>query len=207
VIEVTPRKPESESAIEATVLRVFLKTIDLVGGPRALAERRHLTWANSLMAASYAVVLHEEGLLDAEAIAARLGLSRAAVANILRADPEAALRKLEETEAGAGLRVHLAGGLAKAAYRRVQRGEEEPRVLRYFLERFVELFDIPWAYLVLKAIRGLDFPLASPEPLVARFEGLRLGGHDAQEVARALDYPIASPAELLHQIKMQLAGR
>ncbi len=205
MIEVLPKKPEDE--IEATVLRVFLKTIDLVGGPRALAERRHLTWANSLMAASFVVVLYEEAAKSPDEIAAELGVSRATVQNILRADPEAALRKLSELEAEANLRVHLAGGLAKAAYRLVRQGQEEPRVLRYFLERFVELFDIPWAYLVLKAVKGFDFPAKRPEDLLPRFEGLKLEGLDASEVVRSLDYPIANPAELLHQIKMHLAGR
>ncbi len=205
MIEVMPRKAEDE--IEATVLRVFLKTIDLVGGPRALAERRHLTWANSLMAASYVVVLHEEALKTADEIAAYLGMSRATVRNILRADPEAALKKLQEIEEGENLRVHLAGGLAKAAYRLIRQGQEEPRVLRYFLERFVELFDLPWAYLVLKAIKGLDFPVEGPEELLPRFEGLKLEGLDATEIVRGLDYPIQNPAELLHQIKMHLAGR
>jgi len=193
VIEVVPKRPEEE--LEATVLRVFLKTIDLVGGPRALAERRHLTWANSLMAASYAVVLHEEALKGPDEIAAMLGVSRATVQNILRADPEAALKKLSEVGEGENLRVHLAGGLAKA------------RVLRYFLERFVELFDIPWAYLVLKAVKGFDFPAEKPEDLLPRFRGLRLEGLDASEIVRGLDYPIHNPAELLHQIKMHLAGR
>jgi len=200
-----PKKPDNE--VEATVLRVFLKTIDLVGGPRALAERRHLTWANSLMAASYVVVLHEEALRGVDAIAAELGLSRAAVQNILRADPEVALKKLAEVGEGENIRVHLAGGLAKAAYRLVRQGEEEPRVLRYFLERFVELFDIPWAYLVLKAVKGFDFPAERADDLLPRFEGLRLEGLDAGEIVRSLDYPIRNPAELLHQIKMQLAGR
>ncbi len=205
MIEVVPKKPEEE--LEATVLRVFLKTIDLVGGPRALAERRHLTWANSLMAASYAVVLHEEALKGPDEIAAMLGVSRATVQNILRADPEAALKKLSEVEEGENLRVHLAGGLAKAAYRLVRQGEEEPRVLRYFLERFVELFDIPWAYLVLKAVKGFDFPAEKPEDLLPRFRGLKLEGLDASEIVQSLDYPIRNPAELLHQIKMHLAGR
>ncbi len=205
MIEVMPKKPDAE--IEATVLRVFLKTIDLVGGPRALAERRHLTWANSLMAAAYAVVLHEEALWGADAIAAELGLSRAAVQNILRADPEAALKKLAEIGEGENIRVHLAGGLAKAAYRLVRQGEEEPRVLRYFLERFVELFDIPWAYLVLKAVKGFDFPAERAEDLLPRFEGLKLEGLNATEIVQNLDYPIRNPAELLHQIKMHLGGR
>lgn len=205
MIEVMPKKPESE--IEATVLRVFLKTIDLVGGPKALAERRHLTWANSLMAASFVVVLYEEAMKSPDEIAAELGLSRSTVQNILRADPEAALRKVKEVGEGENIRVHLAGGLAKAAYRLIRQGDEEPRVLRYFLEYFVELFDIPWAYLVLKAVKGFDFPARRPDDLIPRFKGLKLEGFDAVELIKSLDYPIQNPAELLRQIKMHLAGR
>jgi probable regulatory domain-containing protein len=205
MIEVQPQSAQRE--IEALVLRVFLKTIDLVGGPLALAERRHLTWANSLMSASYIVVLHEEALKSADEIAAYLGVSRATVQNVLRADPELALKKVADLAAGEGIRVHLAGGLAKAAYRMVRQGQEEPRVLGYFLERFVELFDIPWAYLVLKAVKGFDFPANKPEDLLPRFQGLKLGGIPAEEIVRTLDYPIENPAELLRQVKMHLAGR
>jgi len=205
VIEVQPQSAQRE--IEALVLRVFLKTIDLVGGPLALAERRHLTWANSLMSASYIVVLHEEALKSVDEIAAFLGVSRATVQNVLRADPELALKKVADLAEGEGIRVHLAGGLAKAAYRLVRQGQEEPRVLSYFLERFVELFDIPWAYLVLKAVKGFDFPAKSPDDLLPRFQGLKLGGIPAEEIVRTLDYPIQNPAELLRQIKMHLAGR
>jgi predicted transcriptional regulator len=55
-IEVTPQPPD----IDQRALRVFLKAIELVGGPRQLVELRRLTWLPSLMEAAYAVVLAEE---------------------------------------------------------------------------------------------------------------------------------------------------
>ncbi|GAB6941797.1 KaiC associated regulatory domain protein [Thermus brockianus] len=137
-----PRSPNPKE-LEATVLRVFLKVIDLLGGPRAMAEKRRLTWAASLMTAAYAVVLAQEAMWSDEAIAKELGLSTAAVRQILRADPETALKKVTEMAEGEGLRTHVAGGLAKAAYRAIRQGQEEPRVLGYFLERFVEMMGIP----------------------------------------------------------------
>jgi predicted transcriptional regulator len=44
-IEVTPQPPD----IDQRALRVFLKAIELVGGPRQLVELRRLTWLPSLM--------------------------------------------------------------------------------------------------------------------------------------------------------------
>jgi len=198
----TPR-PLDERDLEATVLRVFLKVIDLVGGPKAMAEKKRLTWAGSLMTAAYVVVLAQEGMKGEEAIAKELGLSSAAVRQILRADPEAALKRIQEVGEGERIRTHVAGGLAKVAYRAIQQGQEEPRVLGYFLERFVEMMGIPWAVLVLKAVKGLDFP-ADKEALLARLKGLRLSGQPAEALVERLEYPVRNPADLLHQLRLHL---
>ncbi|APD09667.1 MULTISPECIES: KaiC associated regulatory domain protein [Thermus] len=197
-----PRSPNPKE-LEATVLRVFLKVIDLLGGPRAMAEKRRLTWAASLMTAAYAVVLAQEAMWSDEAIAKELGLSTAAVRQILRADPETALKKVTEMAEGEGLRTHVAGGLAKAAYRAIRQGQEEPRVLGYFLERFVEMMGIPWAVLVLKAVKGLDFPV-NKETLLERLRGLRILDRPAEEILERLEYPVQNPAELLHQVRLHL---
>ncbi len=189
--------------LEATVLRVFLKVIDLVGGPKALAEKKRLTWAGSLMTAAYVVVLAQEALKGEEAIARELGLSSAAVRQILRADPDAALKRVSEMGEGEAIRTHIAGGLAKAAYRLIRQGQEEPRVLRFFLERFVEVMGIPWAVLTLKAVKGLDFP-ADKAALLERLKGLKIQDIPAEELLERLEYPIQNPADLLHQIRLHL---
>ncbi|WP_448568723.1 KaiC associated regulatory domain protein [Thermus sp.] len=189
--------------LEATVLRVFLKVIDLVGGPKALAEKKRLTWAGSLMTAAYVVVLAQEALKGEEAIARELGLSSAAVRQILRADPDAALKRVSEMGEGEAIRTHIAGGLAKAAYRLIRQGQEEPRVLRFFLERFVEVMGIPWAVLTLKAVKGLDFP-ADKAALLERLKGLKIQDIPAEELLERLEYPVQNPADLLHQIRLHL---
>jgi predicted transcriptional regulator len=42
-----------EFDIDAMAIRVFLKSLELIGGPRKLIEYRNLTWIPSLMEASY----------------------------------------------------------------------------------------------------------------------------------------------------------
>ena len=197
-----------DESLEALVLRVFLKTIDLVGGPRTLAERRHLTWANSLMSASYIIVLHEEALKSVNEIAAFLGLSRATVQNVLHANPDLALAKVQDiAEEEKDIHVHIAGGLAKQAYRLVRQGLEEPRVLRFFMESFAELLGIDWASRVLKAIRGLEFPLNDPAVLAEHLKGVKLNGHDAEDITPHLKYPIDTPSDLLRQLRQWLENQ
>lgn len=118
-IEVIPQP----SDIDQRALRVFLKAIDLVGGPRQLVELRRLTWLPSLMEAAYAVVLAEEQRWSAEEIARFLGVSSAAVRHLLRA-PEAAVLDRLRGEEPSEHNVHIAGGLAKLALEALRREEE-----------------------------------------------------------------------------------
>ena len=124
VVEIKPEKVDEEEIVR----KVFLKSIDLLGGLKKLAEFRNLTWLASLARASYAVVLREEFLMSEDAIAQRLGLTRQTVRNILRADPQRALSKVRDMdslnpEERRELRVHTAGGIAKEAYRLIKEGE------------------------------------------------------------------------------------
>ena len=48
-----------EQDFEALVLRVFLKSIDVLGGLSKLADYKTLTWLPSLARAVYCVVLRE----------------------------------------------------------------------------------------------------------------------------------------------------
>ena len=92
VVELKP----VEVDIDAKAMRIFLKSIEILGGPRKLIEHRNLTWLPSLMSASYAVVYAYDKHYTAEKIAEILGLTKQTVQNILRADPEAVKTKLEE---------------------------------------------------------------------------------------------------------------
>lgn len=118
-IEVTPQPPD----IDQRALRVFLKAIGLVGGPRQLVELRRLTWLPSLMEAAYAVVLAEEHHWSAEEIARFLGVSTAALRHLLRAPEVAVLERLRGEEPSEH-NVHVAGGLAKLALDALRREEE-----------------------------------------------------------------------------------
>ncbi len=205
VVELQP----VEVDVEPLVTRVFLKAIDLLGGLHKLAEYRTLTWLPSLARASFTVVLREEYLKTEEEIAETVGLTKQTVRNILRADPELAMYKVQHIEEltqeeKKELRVHTAGGIAKLAYKLVKEGHEEPKIFLEYCTQTAEALDIPWAYMVLKRIKGLDFPIHSPEDIGERLEGIMIKGRKAQEVIAEIDYPIKNPAELLHRIKENL---
>ena len=80
--------------IDRIALNIFLKALELIGGSRKLVEYRNLTWLPSLMAASYAIVLHEDGSKTEDEIAEFLGITRNSVRNILRAKTEKILQKI-----------------------------------------------------------------------------------------------------------------
>lgn len=115
-INVSPQPAD----LDQRAMRVFLKAIDLVGGPRGLVERRRLTWLPSLMEASFAVVLAEDYHKTIEEIAQFLGLSSAATREMLRASTEAVIERLQGEEATAHNQ-HVAGGLARLAYEALRR--------------------------------------------------------------------------------------
>ncbi|MRI82820.1 MAG: bacterio-opsin activator [Nitratiruptor sp.] len=206
-----------ESGLEELVDRVFFKGIDLLGGLRKLAEYRTLTWLPSLARAAFVIVLREEYLKSEEEIAQFIGLTRNTVRTILRADPELAMRKIENYEdltpqERRHLKVHVAGGLAKMAYKLVKEGQEAQTLLEFCRAMGQEILshvhcDAPWAYQVLKHTKGLRYPLLDGEVLAQRLAGLDIKGIDGAQVAKELEYPIVSPAKLLHAIKEYLQKR
>ena len=205
VVELKPVEVE----MEPLVARVFLKAVDLLGGLKKLAEYRTLTWLPSLARASFVVVLREEYLRSEEEIAREIGLSKQTVRNMLRANPELALSKIENIEGLSqeerkGLRVHTAGGIAKIAYKMVKEGDEGGDLFLDYCIRTAESLDIPWAYLVLRRLKGVKFPLKSPKDLSDRVKGVVIKGREAEEVLGELEYPIRTPAQLLHLIKENL---
>ena len=204
VVEVKP----VEVDVENLVTRVFLKAIDLLGGLQKLAEYRTLTWLPSLARAAFVIVLREEFLKTEEEIAEAVGITRQTVRNILRADPELALYKIQHIdeltkEERKQLRVHTAGGIAKIAYKKVKEGEE-PKVFLEYCTIAAEALEVPWAYLILKKIKGIHFPIEKPDELVEKVKGVVIKGLPAEEVLQKIEYPVKNPADLLHKIKIHL---
>ncbi len=192
-------EPVEESPVDELAFKVFVKAIELLGGPRKLVEYRNLTWVPSLMAASYAVVLRDKKAMTAEEIAEFLGLSTQTVKRILSADPEAVMKKVRgEVEE---LDDHTAGGLAKEAWRRIKDGEDIHIALDSMRKTLEAVEAPPWAVLVLRRIKGLDFPVTDPNELRDRLRGIEVNGSPAEELVERLSYPIRSPAELLKELK------
>ena len=113
--------PAADDADEKA-MQVFMKSIQIIGGPRRLVELRRLTWLPSLMEASYAVVYHDRGL-TAQEIAERLGASTQTIRNILRADPGKVRHRIQEAleEDDEHGRTHNAGALAKLAWQEIKK--------------------------------------------------------------------------------------
>ncbi len=190
MITLGPKKVD----VDEEALRVFMKAIEVLGGPRKLIEHRNLTWLPSLMEAAYAVVLKNEHFKTEEEIARELGITKETVRNILSADPEEVLRKLE----GEKVDEHTAGGLAKLAYKEIKEGRDTSLML-VASQQTAEALGINWAVAVLEKIKGMDFPVGKEE-LLNRIGDVEIKGKKFSEIADKLSYPIKNPAELLHEI-------
>lgn len=204
--------PEKE--IEHLATRVFFKSIDLLGGLSKLAEYRSLTWLPSLARASIAIVMREEYLKTEEEIAAKLGMGSNSVKNMLRADPNLALEKIKNfeqlsKEEKENLRVHTAGGIAKLAFKLVKEGNDSnilTEFARAIAEEAVEALDIPWAYLVLKHTKGVDYPVFDKEVLAEKIGSIKVKGYLASELLDKITYPVKNPAMLLKELKRASEG-
>ena len=206
----------NDNEINYLAERVFFKSIDLLGGLKKLAEYRTLTWLPSIARASYAVVLKEEYLKTEDEIAEFIGLTRNTIRQMLRADENMALYKLEHfdeltSEEKKQLKVHTAGGIAKLAYKYVKRGEDSQTVLEYCQEiskEAVAQCDTPWAYIVLKNTKGIKYPILNANSLQEKIAHIEIKGIKADEIIKNLHYPIKNPALLLKEIKeyLQMKG-
>ncbi|OAQ20839.1 bacterio-opsin activator [Thermosulfurimonas dismutans] len=191
-----------ERDLDARALRVFLKALELLGGPRKLIELRNLTWVTSLMEASYAVILAEEGLKTEDEIAAFLGLTRQTVRNILRADPELVMMKLEGELREKTPKAHTAGGLAKLAYREIKEGRDALIFFSSLVEEGARLLGVGWPAEVLARLKGLHFPVAGTE-IGQRLKGLKVKGKDLGDIAATKDI-YHHPREILQVLSEAL---
>ena len=203
VIEIKPKEVDYDTM----ALRVFLKALEIIGGPRKLFEYRNLTWIPSLMEASYAVVLKEEGLKSEDEIAEFIGITRQTVRNMLTADPDLVIKKLHGELESKEIKVHTAGGLAKLAYQEVKSGNDYvPFVISVCETYMAKLLGVVWPVEVLTAIKGMKFPVdeSQKEDLVNRLSGIKIKEVDASGLIEKLEFPIKNPAELLHKLKQGL---
>ncbi|MGC9099983.1 MAG: bacterio-opsin activator [Caldisericum sp.] len=202
--------PQSE--FEDLVARVFSKAIDLLGGIVKLAEYRTLTWLPSLARATLTVVLKEEYLRSEEEIAQKVGITKNTVRSIIRADPGLALEKIQKIEEltkeeTKDLKTHTAGGIAKLAYKLVKGGEDAKVIVDFssiVLEDMMKALEIPWAYMVLKRIKGLNFPINTYEILQEKLKDITFKEIKLIEILPHLQYPINTPAQLIKEIKEHL---
>lgn len=193
-------KPKGGS-VDKMAEKVFYESINLLGGLRKLIEYRNLTWLPSLAEAAYVVVMRNEAMKTYGEIARELGITEQTVRNIANADEREVMKYIEgELEKP---REHIAGGIAKLAYRKLK---EEGRLDSEEVEikqAEVEVLEIDWALQVLRRIKGLDFP-AEKEKLLERLKGIVIKGKKIEELLEKLSYPINTPAQLLHEIKKQI---
>lgn len=191
-------KPVS-SDIDWLAEKVFRESINLLGGLKKLIEYRNLTWLPALAEASYVVVLKNESLKTYSEIARELGITEQTVRNIANADEEKVRNYLENPEERP--KEHIAGGIAKLAYRQLKK---EGRLEEVSMGRDeAEALAMLWAYNVLKSIRGLDFP-AGKQELMNRLKGLHIKNRKAEEILEEIEYPVKNPAELLKKIREKL---
>ncbi len=192
-----------EFDVDVMAVRVFLKALEIIGGPRKLIEYRNLTWIPSLMEASYAIVLQDMLNYTESEIAEFLGITRQTVRNMLRAEPDIVMKKLEGELEEKTPRAHTAGGLAKIAYKEVKEGRDNLAIFSHALQMASESLGIVWPVEVLRRIKGVDFP-ADRSTLKEKLSGLKIEGRDINEILEKLSYPIKSPAQLLANIKENL---
>ncbi len=188
------------ASIDAMAEQVFAESIALLGGLRKLVDYRNLTWLPSLAEAAYVVVLKNEAMKSYAEIARELGITEQTARSIATAKEERVEAYL--TGGVEKPKEHIAGGLAKLAYRKLkQEGRlgEEVRLA----QREAEVLGIDWAVHVLAKIKGLDFP-AEREQLAERLRGLVIKGKRAEEILAELEYPVKTPAELLHKLRERL---
>ncbi len=204
ILSATPTQT-SEADMEAFVTKVFLKSIDLIGWLKQLAEYRTLTWLPSVARAAFVIVLKEEYLKSELEIAEYVWLTKNTVRNILRADPDLAMYKLKHLEELTAeqkkeLKVHIAWWIAKIAYKMIKEWQE-PNVAKYFAESVCQSLDVPWAYMILRRIRWIHFPIMDYDLLKDKVKDIKVNWKDLIEFIDKIEYPIYSPADLLHKIK------
>ncbi len=185
--------------IDGMAEKVFMESIRVLGGLRKLIEYRNLTWLPSLAEASYVIILKNEAFKTYSEIAYELGITEQTAKNIATAD-ESKVRQYIMNE-GEKPDEHIAGGLAKLAYKKIKQegGFEQSSLTR----EEIEALGIDWAVHVLARLRGIDFPV-DEGTLKSALGGIEIMGKKVEEILSEIEYPVKTPAELLHKIREKL---
>ena len=189
--------------LDTLALRIFLKVLEIIGGPRKLILYKNLTWLPSLLEASYVIALSEEYLKTDKEIAEFIGTTTQTVQKILRANPEDTLKKLEGELEDKNIKTHIAGGLAKLAYKEIKEGRDNFTILSTLLMEGADILGVAWPIEVLKKIKGVDFP-ASKEELLQRLGGIKINNIPIEDLLDNLSYPVKNPANLLKELRLTL---
>jgi len=195
IMEIKPSK-DIDQERDLQVLQMLVEAIKILGGPKKLILFRNLTWITSLLRASYALLLKEAGYTY-ESIAEELGLTRTTVQKMLTADPEAVLKKIKGELSGDEIDEHVAGGLARLAYKAMRTRIIEDEIKN--VSETAEVLGVEWAVKILQMIKGLDFP-ADKSDLVERLRDVYIFNIPALDILESLSYPISSPAILIKEI-------
>ena len=193
--------PVKEGNIDEIVERIFHESLRILGGLKKLVEYRNLTWLPSLAEAAYVIALKNEAIKTNREIAEYLGITEQTVKKILSADENKVMEYLRGE--GEKEKEHVAGGLAKLAYKAIKENRDNLKERIEIMEESAKSLGVEWAVHVLKSIKGLDFP-ASKDALMERLKGYRIMGKPIEEILEKLEYPVESPAELLHKIRVNL---
>ena len=202
VMEIKPPKDLDEERDER-VLKMLIEALRILGGPKKIILFRNLTWITSFLRASYALILKDAGYTY-DAIAEELGITKATVQRMMSADPNIVLKKIQGELTGEEIDEHIAGGLAKLAYKAMKTRVIEEEIKS--VSETAEVFGVEWAVKTLELIKGLDFPV-DKETLQERLRDVYIFNIPAKEILEELSYPIESPAKLVKGISEVLRKR
>lgn len=194
-------RPVKEGNIDEIAERIFYESIRILGGLKNLVEYRNLTWLPSLAEAAYVIALKNEAIKTNREIAEYLGITEQTVKKILSAKESKVMEYLKGE--GGKEKEHIAGGLAKMAYRAIKEKRDNLRERIEIMEESAKSLGVEWAVHILKSIKGLDFPVEK-DALLKRLKGYRIMGKQIEEILDSIEYPVESPAQLLHRIRERL---
>jgi len=202
MMEIKP-PTDIEKKRDEEVLRMLMEVLDILGGPRKIAEFRTLTWIPSIIKAGYALLLKRAGKTHEE-IARELGVTKATVDRMLRADPEDVMKKLMGEVEAEKIDDHVAGGLAKLAYKQMTDKKIKEEIEHY--SETAETLGVEWAVVLMTKLRGLDFPV-DKDALLNRLKGIKIFDIPIEDLLEIVKFPIETPAQLLKEVSKALKGK
>ena len=182
------------------VLSILMEALNVLGGPRKIIEFRNLTWIPSIIKAGYALLLKEAGKTHEE-IAKELGVTKATVDRMLRADPEDVMKKISGELVEEKIDEHVAGGLAKIGYKQLKEKQIKQEIEHY--SETAETLGVEWAVILMTKVRGLDFPV-NKDTLLGRLKGIKIFDIPIEDILDEVKFPVETPAQLLKEVSRVL---